>query len=62
MNIREIKPCPFCGAKAEIDYVLGKGLISCRNPKCNIQPSTWLRVDTDRFSKLVDIWNRREEK
>ena len=37
-------------------------LIECTNTKCKIQPSTWLRVETDSVNKLVKIWNTRNYK
>ncbi|WWT40300.1 hypothetical protein [Staphylococcus phage PT1-4] len=40
-------------------YSLDKALIECTNTKCKIQPSTWLRVETDSVDKLVKIWNTR---
>ena len=57
MNL--IKPCPFCGGRADMRYSFDKALIECTNTKCKIQPSTWLRVETDSVDKLVKIWNTR---
>ncbi|WFG34085.1 hypothetical protein F10086_163 [Staphylococcus phage vB_SauM_JDF86] len=54
-----IKPCPFCGGKADIRYYFDKASIECTNTKCRIQPSTWLHVETDSVNKLVKIWNTR---
>ena len=62
MSIQEIKPCPFCGGRADLRYSINRALIECTNPKCKIQPSTWLRVETDSVDKLVKIWNTRKYK
>ena len=59
MDYKDIKPCPFCGKSAKLNYTLGKAHISCFNPDCKIQPSTWLSVRTNRIDKLVKIWNER---
>lgn len=62
MSIQEIKPCPFCGGRADLRYSINRALIECTNRKCKIQPSTWLRVDIDSVDKLVKIWNTRKYK
>lgn len=62
MNVQEIKPCPFCGGRADIRYSINRALIECTNRKCKIQPSTWLHVETDSVDKLVKIWNTRKFK
>lgn len=54
-----IKPCPFCGGRADLRYSFDKAFIECTNTKCKLQPSTWLRVETDSVNKLVKIWNTR---
>ena len=54
-----LKPCPFCGGRADMRYSIDKALIECTNTKCKIQPSTWLVVETDSVSKLIKIWNTR---
>ena len=58
-QVNLIKPCPFCGGRADMRYSFDKALIECTNTKCKIQPSTWLRVKTDSVNKLVKIWNTR---
>lgn len=62
MSVQEIKPCPFCGGRADIRYSINRALIECTNRKCKIQPSTWLHVETDSVDKLVKIWNTRKLK
>jgi len=62
MSVQEIKPCPFCGGRADIRYSINRALIECTNSKCKIQPSTWLHVETDSVDKLVKIWNTRKFK
>lgn len=58
-TVKFLKPCPFCGGRADLRYTINKALIECTNSKCKLQPSTWLHVDTDSVDKLVDIWNTR---
>ena len=38
----ELKPCPFCGGEAVMDYGNGikKYWACCNNPKCRVQPMT----------------------
>lgn len=60
MNVREIKPCPFCGGIADIRYSINTLVIECTNRKCKIQPSTWLHVNSDSAEKLIKIWNKRK--
>lgn len=60
MNVQDIKPCPFCGGRADIRYSINRALIECTNHKCKIQPSTWLHVETDSVDELVKIWNTRK--
>lgn len=60
MSVQDIKPCPFCGGRADIRYSINRALIECTNRKCKIRPSTWLHVETDSVDKLVKIWNTRE--
>ena len=57
-----LKPCPFCGGRADLRYSINRALIECTNRKCKLQPSTWLHVDTDSVDKLVSIWNTRKYK
>ena len=56
----DLKPCPFCGGRADLRYTINKALIECTNTKCKLQPSTWLHVDTDSVGRLVKIWNQRK--
>lgn len=62
---RELKPCPFCGGKAEqketYKYVgLGKSIpqyyVKCGNSDCGLYVSTCNR---DTKEEAVKIWNRR---
>ncbi|WP_204206468.1 Lar family restriction alleviation protein [Mammaliicoccus sciuri] len=59
-NVKFLKPCPFCGGRADLRYCINKALVECTNKKCKLRPSTWLRVDTDSVDKLVNIWNQRK--
>ena len=59
----EIKPCPFCGSKVEMDviYILSlegdyeEFVIECKNEGC-IQPSTGYYTNEESCKKM---WNRR---
>lgn len=60
----EIKPCPFCGGKADSDswltnknMVHGTGWIGCRNCRCFIN-----YVKGNSGKKLaIEAWNRRAD-
>lgn len=58
-TVNSLKPCPFCGGRAELEYTMNRAFIECISTKCKLQPSTWLHVDTDSVNKLVKIWNTR---
>ena len=59
-TVKFLKPCPFCGGRADLRYYINKALVECTNKKCKLRPSTWLYVDTDSVDKLVNIWNERK--
>ena len=59
-TVKFLKPCPFCGGRADLRYSINKALVECTNKKCKLRPSTWLYVDTDSVDKLVNIWNERK--
>ena len=59
-TVKFLKPCPFCGGRADLRYSINKAEVGCRNKKCKLKPSTWLHVDTDSVDKLVNIWNERK--
>ena len=59
-TVKFLKPCPFCGGRADLRYSINKALVECTNKKCKLRPSTWLHLDTDSVDKLVDIWNQRK--
>ena len=59
MSSDELKPCPFCGAKAEVlqDNVCTWGLIEHK-------PDCWLAYDEPRHKQEIpqaefDAWNKR---
>lgn len=62
---RELKPCPFCGGKAErketCNYIwsgrsIPRYFIKCGNKECGLYVATYNR-DTE--EEAVEIWNRR---
>ena len=67
MSKRVLKPCPFCGGRAEqketYKYVgLGKSIpqyyVRCGNSDCGLYVAT---CNMDTKEEAVEIWNRREE-
>lgn len=63
MENRELKPCPFCGGKAEI-IVLEKSdasLIKCTTAYCGFMRYSFNNGETDEevALRLTHAWNRR---
>lgn len=58
-----VLPCPFCGAKAEIDVVKKgyKSIISCKTHWCGFLRHSYNNGDTDVnvARRLLSIWNTR---
>ena len=54
----ELKPCPFCGGDAIIDYGMGinKYWVLCDNEKCGLRPMTDAYANKSVAKK---VWNRR---
>lgn len=54
----ELKPCPFCGGKAEICPAGRRFRVECMLEKgaCAVIPITW---DYDTKEEAADAWNRR---
>lgn len=56
---RTLKPCPFCGAAAEVRELMGREYIDCdHSPACLVAPSTWLSGDQPLFLQIRS-WNGR---
>ena len=56
----KIKPCPFCGTKAEIicfNYEYGTVTIGCTNEECDITMGKGFFSDEE----AINHWNRRYE-
>ena len=63
MEHNELKPCPFCGGKAEI-IVAEKGvmsIITCTTTYCGFMRHSFNNGDTDENAarRLTAAWNRR---
>lgn len=52
----ELKPCPFCGGKAELDSEYHKVSCALEWGSCSVMPETW-GCDTD--EEAIEAWNRR---
>ena len=59
----ELKPCPFCGGKAEITVIAKryKSIIDCTTPQCGLTRHSYNNGDTDENAarRLAAAWNRR---
>ena len=60
-----LKPCPHCGAKAEIHLAFGNMYAAfCMSDKCGamlLYTRTPLPIPLTQFRTLVQRWNRRAE-
>lgn len=58
MSDIELKPCPFCGGKAEV-FVANyskRVTVWCANPDCGVKPFT---MYTTELAESIKAWNRR---
>ncbi len=68
----ELKPCPFCGGKAEMIYwriqgreVMQEGRVSCKNDCNTMYGKTWSDIRTDKRhetsneERAITAWNTR---
>ena len=55
----KLKPCPFCGSKAEIHSFLKKA-ISCTNDSCPCMPMTCSKL-FETQEAAIKGWNRRHK-
>ena len=57
----ELKPCPFCGAKAEVRQkrALNTWIVECSNLLC--PASYMIGMDYDTEDEAIEVWNRRAE-
>jgi len=57
--MKELKPCPFCGGKAFVRYVMPCSTVQCE--KCGASTgvfSDWYE-EADGRQKAIYAWNRR---
>ena len=57
----ELKPCPFCGGKADIEHKrnLLTWIVQCSNNSC--QASYMIGADFETEEAAIEAWNRRAE-
>ena len=55
----QLKPCPFCGSKAEIEHKrnLLTWIVQCSNQSC--PASYMIGADYETEEQAIDAWNRR---
>ena len=57
-NMKELKPCPFCGGKAKMNYYGGQHIpfysISCSECGCK-------QANSIHKEAVIEAWNRRAE-
>lgn len=51
----DLKPCPFCGGKAEYHYDCDMVKVRCSNYDCQCELVTWF----DEPEEAAEEWNRR---
>lgn len=65
MEDNKLKPCPFCGGKAEIQVVEKgvKSIIYCTTYYCGFMRRSFNNGDTDENAalRLATAWNRRTD-
>ena len=58
-----LKPCPFCGGKAEVCEALDRLYIDCNHKSdCVGSPSSWFKAGDWGIEKQIRKWNNRKEK
>lgn len=59
MAEQELKPCPFCGGKAYIEYFTPTGVWLIHCPKCNALFSKCTEAENTGKKATMNLWNRR---
>jgi len=53
----DLKPCPFCGVKADILGCIDKFQAMCTNADCMVMPETF---ETETLQEAITVWNTRK--
>ena len=61
MHKEELKPCPFCGAKGEIEHIkaLSAWIVQCSNQFCPASYMIGANFETE--AEAIEAWNRRAD-
>lgn len=62
MNNAELKPCPFCGGRAQYRYFMPYNVVKCR--KCGAYGKTVVDAyeQNDGKQEAIEAWNKRRIK
>lgn len=57
-NTEKLKPCPFCGERAEVfEFDHGsRFIVECENPNCDVHPYTSIH---ETKQDAISAWNKR---
>ena len=63
MSEIKLKPCPFCGGKAETVYApndINRWGVQCKSCGCTVEVEEWKGVE-DTKENAIKAWNRRAD-
>ncbi len=57
--MKQPRSCPWCQQPPQLRAPFGDLVLGCVNPKCPVQPSTFLHgPKTQRYCRVLKAWNR----